>query len=199
LISRYPAALRPLTHSHFTMTLGDSISSDPASTPTLPHMDSLSPLPHTPLSSNISHPSVSLQSMKETSWGTVPLLNKTSNNYTAWSRHVVCILWLSSGLDLYLDGSLAAPDPHLEPRAHCYWKINNTAVQAFIFMKCAPSEHSFIETCESTKDIWMTLQKHHVHQGPMSQVTLIQEALTVCYSSSTPFAETTLILHDLNW
>jgi hypothetical protein len=32
----------------------------------------------------------------------------------------------------------------------------------------------------------------------MSQVTLIQEALSVRYSSPTPFAETTLILHNLN-
>jgi len=111
---------------------------------------------------------------------------------------MVRILWLLSGLNLYLNGLLAAPDPHLEPRAHRYWKINNMAVQAFIFMKCAPSEHSFIETCESTEDIWTTLRKRHVHQGPMSQVTLIQEALIVCYSSSTPFAETTLILRDLN-
>jgi len=65
-------------------------------------------------------------------------------------------------------------------------------------MKCAPSEHPFIEGCDSTKAVWLTLQQHHVHQGPMSQVTLIQEALSARYSSSTPFAETTLILCNLN-
>jgi len=149
------------------MTLGDSISDNPVMTPTL-------------------SPSVSIQSMKETSWGDVPLLDKTSNNYMAWSQHVACILRLSSGLDLSLNSSFPTPDPHLEPCTNHYWKINNSAVQAFLFMKCAPSKHPFIESCTSAEDIWLTLQKCHVHQGPMSQVTLIQEALAVCYLSSTP-------------
>jgi hypothetical protein len=135
------------------MTLGDSISDDPVSTPASPTTSFSSPLLHIPIPSDISHPSVSIQSMKETSWGDAPLLDKTSNNYAAWSRHVTCILRLSSGLDLYLDGSFPAPDPHLEPRANRYWKINNAAVQAFLLMKCAPSEHPFLETCDSTKDI----------------------------------------------
>ncbi|KIJ99112.1 hypothetical protein K443DRAFT_181897, partial [Laccaria amethystina LaAM-08-1] len=180
------------------MTLGDSSTSDPVSTPASPRSNSVSPLPNTPLLSDISHPSVSIQSVKESSWGTVALLDKNSNNYAAWSRHVVRILRLSSGLDLYLDSSLPAPDPYLEPRANRHWKINNAAVQAFLFMKCASSEHPFIENCSSAEEIWSTLEKRHVHQGPMSQVTLIQEALAVRYSSSTPFADTTLVLRDLN-
>ena len=141
----------------------------------------------------------SIQGVKETSWGTAALLNKTSNNYAAWSHHVICILRLSSGLNLYLDSSFSAPDSHLEPRANCNWKINDAAIQAFLLMKCTPSEHPFVKNCVSSHDIWSTLQKRHVYQGPMSQVTLIQEALSVRYSSSTPFANTTLILRDLNW
>jgi hypothetical protein len=141
------------------MTLGDSTSDDPASPPTSPRPISLSPLPHTPIPSDISHPSVSIQSVKETSWGDVPLLDKTSNNYTAWSRHVVRILRLSSGLDLYLDSSFTAPDSRLEPRANRYWNINNAAVQAFLFMKCTPSEHPFIDNCDSAESIWTTLRK----------------------------------------
>ena len=177
------------------MTLGDSVSDDtmPLTTSALASSVSM-----TALSSDISHPSVSIQGVKETSWGAVALLDKTSNNYAAWSRHVIRILRLSSRLDLYLDSSFSAPDPHFEPRANRNWKINDAAVQAFLLMKCAPSEHPFIENCGSACDIWQTLQKRHVHQGPMSQVTLIQEALSVHYSSSTPFAETTLILRDLN-
>jgi len=135
---------------------------------------------------------------KETSWGTTALLDKTSNNYAVWSHHIIRILRLSSSLDLYLDSSFSAPDSRLKPRANHNWKINDAAVQAFLLMKCAPSEHPFVENCVSSHDIWSTLQKRHVYQGPMSQVTLIQEALSVHYSSSTPFADTTLILRDLN-
>ena len=115
-----------------------------------------------------------------------------------WHLHVVEVLQLSSGLNLYLDGSFPPPNPQLEPHANCYWKVNNTAMQAFLHMKCAPSERPFIEKCTTAQDVWSTLQKCHVHQGPMSQVTLIQEALAVQYSSSTLFASTTLVLWDLN-
>ena len=180
------------------MTLGDPSSSDPMSTPASPCPVSLSDLPNTPLASDTSHPSIPLQSVKESSWGDVAVLNKNTNNYAAWSRHVVRILQLSSGLDQYLDGSLAAPDPYYEPRANRHWKLNNAAIQAFLFLKCASSEHPFIENCTTAKDIWSVLKKRHVHQGPMTQVTLIQEALSVRYSSSVPFADTTLILHNLN-
>ena len=179
------------------MTLGESSSSDPMATPASPRPVSLSPLPSTPLASDTSHPSIPLQSVKESSWGDVAVLDKTANNYTAWSRHVMRILQLSF-LDQYLDGSLPAPDPHLEPRAHRHWKLNNLAIQAFLFMKCAPSEHQSIENCNTAEEIWKTLKRRHVHQGPMTQVTLIQEALSVRYSSSVPFADTTLILRNLN-
>lgn len=171
---------------------GESVSDDPTptTTSTLP-----SSLPTTTLSSDIYYPSVSIQSVEYASWGTVALLDKTSNNYAAWSRHVVLILQLSLGLDLYLDSSFHAPDPRFEPRANRNWKINDAAVQAFLFMKCAPSEHPFIESCASAADIWSTLQKRH---GPMTQVALVQEVLSVRYSSSTPFAETTQLLRNLN-
>jgi len=174
------------------MTGGDPSSGDPASSPTSPRPFSLSPPPLTPIPSDTSHPSVPLQSVKESSWGDAPLLDKNSNNYATWSRHVVRILCLSSGLDLYLDGTLPVPNPQLEPHAHCHWKINNATIQAFLVMKCAPSEHSFLENCDTAE--WTILRQRHIHQGPMSQVTLIQEALSARYLSSVLFSETMMVL-----
>ncbi|KIK04352.1 hypothetical protein K443DRAFT_4660 [Laccaria amethystina LaAM-08-1] len=154
------------------MALGDSASDDFTS----PAESTLvSSVATATLASDISHPSISMQSVKEMSWGTAALLDKISNNYAAWSRRVIRILRLSSGLDLYLN-----------------------TIQSFLIMKCADSEHPFIENCASSHEIWSILQQRHIHQGPMSQVTLIQEALSVHYSSSVPFANTTLILRDLN-
>ena len=83
------------------MTLGDPSPADPVSTPASSRPVSLSPLPNTPLASNTSHPSIPLQSVKESSWGDVAVLDKTANNYTAWSRHIMCILQLSF-LDQYI-------------------------------------------------------------------------------------------------
>ena len=59
-------------------------------------------------------------------------------------------------------------------------------------------EHEFVENCVSADEVWSTLRQRHIHQGPMSQVNLIQEALSVRYSSSVIFSETTLVLRDLN-
>ncbi|KIJ90836.1 hypothetical protein K443DRAFT_14910 [Laccaria amethystina LaAM-08-1] len=85
LVSSYPAVISTNRIHYSTMTLGNSLSSDPASTPASPGQGSLSSLPNTPLPSDISHPSVSIQSVKESSWGDVAVLDKTSNNYAAWS------------------------------------------------------------------------------------------------------------------
>ncbi|KIK09291.1 hypothetical protein K443DRAFT_949 [Laccaria amethystina LaAM-08-1] len=85
LVSSYLAVISTNRIHYSTMTLGDSLSSDPASTPASPGQGSLSSLPNTPLPSDISHPSVSIQSVKESSWGDVAVLDKTSNNYAAWS------------------------------------------------------------------------------------------------------------------
>ena len=121
------------------MTLGDSSLSDPATTPSSPNgPTSLLPLPPTPLASDTSHPSVPRERLMESSWGDAPLLDKTLNNYTAWSRHILRVLRLS-GLDIYLDGSLPAPDPHLEPRANRNWRLNHSAIHAFLIMKCVPA------------------------------------------------------------
>ena len=179
------------------MTLGDLSSVDPSSTPVSPRPVSLSPLPSTPLASDTSHPSIPLLYVKDSSWGDMAILDKTTNNYVAWSRHVIRILQISF-LDQYLDGLLPAPNPNHEPRANRHWRQNNTAVQAFLFMKCASSEHQFIEKCTTAEDIWTTLKKRHVHQGAMSQVILIQEAFSLRYSPSTPFADTTLLYRNLN-
>jgi hypothetical protein len=46
--------------------------------------------------------------------------------------------------------------------------------------------------------MWTTLKGRHELQGLISQVNLIQEALLVRYSLSTPFSETTTKLCDLN-
>ena len=173
------------------MTLGDPVSDDPSLTTASPLPSSL---PST-LLSDVSHPSILVLSVKESSWGTVALLDKASNNYVPWSQHITHILHLSSGLDIYLKSSFKGPDPDFKPHN---WEINDAAVQAFLLMKCAPSEHEFVENCETAQDIWSTLQKRHVHQGPMSQITLIQEALALCYYSSTLFSAMALLYRDLN-
>ena len=156
------------------MTLADSTSGNPASLPTSP--TSSSPLPHTPIVTDISHLSVSIQSVKETSWGDVPLHDKTLNNYAAWRLHVVEVLQLSSGLDLYLDGLFPAPNPQLEPCANCYWRINNTAVWAFLCMKCAPSECPFVEKCTTAQDVWSTWKFAMSIKGPCHRSLLFRKS-----------------------
>lgn len=179
-----------------TPTSTSTPASAPASSST-----SATPTPHpsvTPLQSDLSHPSVQIISIKEGYWGTEPVLDKIADNWHSWSNHIWRVLQLSSGLDRHLDGTAYEPDPALEPRANTNYSINDTAVRAYIYTKCATPELEFIENCPSAISMWTTLKGRHELQGPISQVTLIQEALLVRYSLTTPFSDMTTKLRDLN-
>ena len=152
----------------YMMTLGDSSPSDPVSSPSSPTPTSLLPLPPTPLASNTSHPSIPQEHLVESSWGDAPLLDKTLNNYTAWSEHILPVLCLS-GLNIYLDGSLPAPSPHLEPRANCNWRLNNSAIWAFLVMKCVSAEREFVKNCVSADEVWSTLRQRPCPRSTLSK------------------------------
>ncbi|RDB22793.1 hypothetical protein Hypma_010277 [Hypsizygus marmoreus] len=152
-----------------------------------------------PLSTDISHSSVVVRTVREGHWTSEHgLLDLSVNNWSSWSKHVEGILQMSGGLDRYLHGKTAEPDSALEPRANENWQINDAAVCAFLRSKCAPAELSIIEDSKSSLATWTTLLSRHKLQGPISQVSLIQEALNVRYSTSTPFAETTAHIRSLN-
>lgn len=59
--------------------------------------------------------------------------------------------------------------------------------------KCVKAKQKVIESCSSAAIIWGMLKKRHEQLGPLVQITLIQEAFKVYYSSYIPFSNTTQI------
>ena len=157
-----------------------------------------SPSSASPIASDLSNPSITVRRISDTGWKDHTDLDLTTNNWPTWHRRVIMVLQLSGGLDRYLDGKTAEPDPSLEPRANENWAINDSAVHAFIKTRCSPTELSFIDDCPSALSTWTTLKARHQCQGTVSQINLMQEAFSVRYSLSTPFTETSEKLRTLN-
>jgi hypothetical protein len=111
---------------------------------------------------------------------------------------MIFVFQMSPVVSIAISGDVPEPDALIEPRAHENWFLNDTSVRAYIQSKCAPSEVTLIEDCKTAKDAWSILSSRHKMQGPISQVTMIQEAFPVRYSSSVPFADITTKLRDLN-
>lgn len=151
-----------------------------------------------PLTTDISNPSTPIRVLRDGSWGNEAKLDRSAGNWPSWSRHVKLILRMSTGLDRHLTGNAPEPDADIEPRAHDNWTINDGAVCAFIASRCAPSEQSFIDNCTSALSMWTTLQTRHQLQGPLNQITLIQQAMNIKYSINTPFADTTAAIRSIN-
>lgn len=175
----------------------------------LPATPSPSSSPMTDMSSSISqawdalkldvtHPSISSLHVNEGHWGPHALLDKTLNNWPSWSQHMILVLRLSKGLHAYINPKSTCPLESVEPRAHRNYLSNDDTVRAFILMKCADAEHPTIISCDTAVDMWAALQLRHEQQGPISQITLLQEAFAVRYSPNVPFSETTLIFQKLN-
>ena len=59
-------------------------------------------------------------------------------------------------------------------------------------------ELSFIDTCPTALSTWTTLKARHQCQGTVSQINLMQEAFSIRYSMSAPFADTSERLRTLN-
>ncbi|KAF8881440.1 hypothetical protein BD779DRAFT_1473363 [Infundibulicybe gibba] len=151
------------------------------------------------LPSDSSHPSVPILVIKDTAWLGHALLSKNADNWHSWSTCMRNLLTLSNGgLHRYLNNTALIPDPVTEPRASYNYALNDESVRAFIHTKCDFSEHSYIEECATAHEMWSVLKTRHEQQGPISQITLLQEAFTIRYSHAVPFAETAARISVIN-
>ena len=178
------------------MSSGNTTTSGPSSGNTT--APGLSSSTTSPLSSDLSNPSITVRCISDSGWKDHADLDLTTNNWPTWHQRVIMVLQLSGGLDRYLEGKTAEPDPNLEPRANENWGINDSAVRAFIQTRCSATELSFINNCPTALSTWTTLKARHQCQGTVSQINLMQEAFLIRYSMSAPFADTSERLHTLN-
>ncbi|KAF8223051.1 hypothetical protein L208DRAFT_1153187, partial [Tricholoma matsutake] len=93
-----------------------------------------------------------------------------------------------NGLYNYIMGD-TAECPSLETCALANWKANSHLAFAFIASSITSSECPFPDMSKSTATNWYTLREHHQSEGPVCQVQLLQQALSIQCTKDTPLPE----------
>ncbi|KAF8331779.1 hypothetical protein F5887DRAFT_1175828 [Amanita rubescens] len=82
-------------------------------------------------------------------------------------------------------GTITRPAATTEPRAHANWGENDDLALNFILQNIDESEQEFVLTDEAvttSKACWDKLEKRHVNEGPMRQLQLIHEGMSLQFS-----------------
>ena len=83
-------------------------------------------------------------------------------------------------LDDYVFKKVIMPDPIVDPASHKNWQGNNKKLIGFLKGYVEDGEKSFI-TSDNAHIVWTALIDHHEKQGPIMQVHIIQELLSITY------------------
>jgi len=103
----------------------------------------------------------------------------SKDNWPKWSQKILEVMEMSE-MDDYLLGNIPKPDPTTDPALHKCWKGNNKKVVGFLKAYVEDREKTFVTT-ENAHVAWKNLVDCHEKQGPITQVRLIQEVLSIYY------------------
>lgn len=124
-------------------------------------------------------------------------LSLAKDNWPKWKQKILQVLGMSD-LDDYILCTIPEPDIAVDPVSYRNWTRNHSKTIAFLQMHVEDSELQFLEGTTEASVAWLALVTRHEKQGPITQVRLIQEALSVSYSEDvTSWPATTDCLHDL--
>jgi len=96
-----------------------------------------------------------------------------------WPKKIIEVMEMSE-MDDYLYGHVLKPNPDIDPASYKNWKGNNKKVIGFLKAYVEDGEKSFLAT-DNSHTAWNNLVDRHEKQGPITQVRLIQEALSIHY------------------
>ena len=103
----------------------------------------------------------------------------SKDNWPKWSEKMLEVMQMTE-LDEYLTGSVPVPDGTIDPASLRNWNGNNRKLVGFLKAHVESSEKLFLST-DNAQIAWSALLKRHEKQGPITQVRLIQEALSISY------------------
>ena len=83
-------------------------------------------------------------------------------------------------LDEYLYGKVPQPDITADLASFKNWKGNKKKLIGFLKAYMEDGEKSYLQT-DMAHTAWTSLINQHEKQGPITQVRLIQEALSISY------------------
>ena len=94
-------------------------------------------------------------------------------------------------LALHLDQQYLPLNQLSEPAASCNWWMNDRAVCLFMQSKMLAIELDFVKSANlSTSSMYDMLKTCHKQCGPMSQLTLISDALSINFKQNVPLDQT---------
>ncbi|KAG1839786.1 hypothetical protein F4604DRAFT_1599333, partial [Suillus subluteus] len=99
----------------------------------------------------------------------------------------------------YILGLVAHPDPSLDPSSAGHWDLNNLCIVAALRTCSSSDENEFLRGYTNAHLAWDALKSRHEKVGPIAQILLIQQALTVKYLCSERLSTTSTLLNDLVW
>jgi hypothetical protein len=120
----------------------------------------------------------------------------SKDNWPVWSKKMLRIMKVSE-LDGYLFGRIPEPDIVADAVSHHYWVGNNNKLVGFLEMYVDDGELPSLLS-DNAHTVWKNLLTRHEKQGPITQVRLIQEVLSISYSRDvTTWQATTDCMRDL--
>ena len=124
-------------------------------------------------------------------------LSLTKDNWPKWKQKLLQVLGMSN-LDDYIFGTVNQPDTTIDPTSARNWSKNHAKTVSFLSMHVEDSELLYLTGVADASVAWNKLLARHEKQGPITQVRLIQEALSISYSDDvSSWPTTTDRLHEL--
>ena len=108
-------------------------------------------------------------------------LDKSAGNYTEWHRCAKHFLILT-GLSPYVFGKI--PKPAESDKSNlCNWEANDDLAKALILSTLSCIEWDFAEPSKRAHECWEGIVAQHKNEGPMKQIQLIRDALSINFTS----------------
>ena len=178
--------------------------STPTPTPEAAASDDSSPVPSTPVTTTSSHSGshfgitsngirLTVCSLSGYTWPAELILDLGKSNWIEWSDELH-LLTLQQGLDPWLDGSLACPDPSSSADANYIWHRNDGALRAFILGHISTADKHIARPMTTTHLMYEKLKSHHEQQGAFAQINLLLKALQIEFTYDTPIRDTVATL-----
>jgi hypothetical protein len=104
----------------------------------------------------------------------------SKDNWPKWSEKMLEVMQMTE-LDEYLTGGVPIPDGAIDPTSLRNWNGNNRKLVGFLKAHVDSGEKPFLAS-DNAQAAWSALLKRHEKQGPITQVRLIQEALSISYT-----------------
>jgi gag-polypeptide of LTR copia-type len=140
--------------------------------------------------------SVTVITLSQTDLEKIEILDRSQNNWGVWSDKLQNYLLLKHGGG-YLLGIIAHQNPVSDPSGAATWDLNNLCVIAALHTRSSSEEQEFLRPFTNTFLAWSALKACHKKVGPIAQILLIQQALTIRYRRSERLSSTSTQISDL--